>query len=274
MNKPKQPVSEARQAASRANGAKSKGPVTPEGKARSSKNATTHGLLARSLTLCDGDADLFESLHNNYIQRFTPRDQPEHDLLEEAVYAKWQMRQAWIMHARTLKMQIIADMEETNAEWDGIPLLDRQALALAKSLKDSNVLPNLERYARQLAAQSDRAIKLFMQLRAQTLPPTEPVVEPNEPEVMAEHYTSRPSECAEPNEPKDEKPNEPETEPAAALTTDHRPLTTPEAAALTTDHRPLTTNAAALTTDHRPLTTPEAAALTTDHRPLVPSRHR
>ena len=215
---PKAPPSEARQAASRANGAKSRGPVTPEGKARSSKNAVTHGILARSLTLSDGDAELFQTLQLSDMQRFTPRDQPEHDLIEEAVYAKWQMRQAWMMHARTLKMQIIADMEETNAEWDGIPLLDRQALALAKSLKDSNVLPNLERYARQLAAQSDRAIKLFMQLRAQTLPPTEPVVEPNEPKVMAEHYTSRPAEPAQPNAP--------ESEPAAAPTTDAAALTT------------------------------------------------
>ncbi len=229
---PKAPPSEARSAASRANGAKSKGPVTPEGKQRSSQNAVTHGLLARSLTLSDGDAQLFQSLHCNYIRRFTPRDQPEHDLIEEAVYAKWQMRQAWMMHARTLKIQILADFPEVNLEWDPIPMLDRQTLALAKSLKESTVLPNLERYARQLAAQSDRAIKLFMQLRDQRLPPTEPIVEPNEPEVMAEHYTSQPSETAQPNEP--------ENEPAAALTTDHRPLATSQA--LTTGHRPLTTN--------------------------------
>ncbi len=236
---PKQPPSEARQAASRANGAKSKGPVTPEGKQRSSQNAVTHGLLARSLTLSDGDAQLFDSLHSNYIRRFTPRDQPEHDLIEEAVYAKWQMRQAWMMHARTLKIQILADFPEVNLEWDPIPMLDRQTLALAKSLKESTVLPNLERYARQLAAQSDRAIKLFMQLRDQRLPPAEPIVEPNEPEVMAEHYKTEPSEpalttdhrppaTAQPNEPK------PAAEPAAPLTTGHRPLTTAQA----TDHRP------------------------------------
>ena len=123
----------------------------------------------------DGDAKLFQSLHSNYIQRFDPRDQPEHDLIEEAVYAKWQMRQAWMMHARTLKIQIIADFPNVNAEWDAIPMLDRQTLALAKSLKESTVLPNLERYARQLASQADRAIKLFMQLRDQRLPPTEPI---------------------------------------------------------------------------------------------------
>ena len=184
---PKQPVSEARSATSRANGAKSRGPVTPEGKQRSSQNAVTHGLLARSLTLSDGDAKLFDSHHDNYILRFDPRDQPEHDLIEEAAYAKWQMRQAWMMHARTLKIQILADFSEVNGEWDSIPMLDRHTLAFAKSLKESTALTNLERYARQLAAQAERAIKLFMELRAQRLPPVEPIEEPNEPEVMAEH---------------------------------------------------------------------------------------
>ena len=70
-------ASDAQNEANKLNAQNSTGPRTPEGKQRSSQNAVTHGLLARSLTLSDGDAKLFNSHHHNYILRFDPRDQPD-----------------------------------------------------------------------------------------------------------------------------------------------------------------------------------------------------
>ncbi len=48
--------------ASRANGARSRGPKTPEGKARSARNSTHHGLLARVLLLEGESRDRFDEL--------------------------------------------------------------------------------------------------------------------------------------------------------------------------------------------------------------------
>lgn len=156
------------------------------------------------LTLTPEDAELFEALHQNYIQRFEPRDQAEHDLIEEAVTAKWQLREAQMMHARTLRLQMVSDASEVDARWDPITLIDRQTLAFAKSLENGKVLPTLERYMRQLSTQSERAIKLFLKLRDHILPPPAPVQFDPSPEPA-------PPETPEPNEPETLPPDAPET---------------------------------------------------------------
>jgi hypothetical protein len=54
------PVSSARAEASRTNGAKSRGPKTPEGKARAAQNALKHGMRAQKyVVLPDEDAAEF-----------------------------------------------------------------------------------------------------------------------------------------------------------------------------------------------------------------------
>ena len=51
----------ARALASRRNGARSRGPTTAAGKARSARNALQHGLCARTVLLDDEDADRLEA---------------------------------------------------------------------------------------------------------------------------------------------------------------------------------------------------------------------
>ena len=69
MNTPKT-TSRRRQEASRHNGALSRGPVTPEGKARSSRNAVTHGCCATLLTFTPEDAGKYEASRATYVAHF------------------------------------------------------------------------------------------------------------------------------------------------------------------------------------------------------------
>jgi hypothetical protein len=63
----------ARAAASRKNGAKSRGPKTPEGKARSAQNALKHGLRAQKyVVLPDEDAAAFEALEAALMEELAP----------------------------------------------------------------------------------------------------------------------------------------------------------------------------------------------------------
>jgi hypothetical protein len=67
------PISNARAEASRKNGAKSRGPRTPEGKARSAQNALKHGLRAdRHVVLPKEDAAEFADLEAAMVEDLAP----------------------------------------------------------------------------------------------------------------------------------------------------------------------------------------------------------
>src|SRR6266699_2119100 len=76
----------------RENGAKSQGPKTAEGRAKSSRNAVKHGLSSRNpLVLeCENDDD-FQALHNNQMEIHRPATPAEQDLVDQMVAARWRI---------------------------------------------------------------------------------------------------------------------------------------------------------------------------------------
>lgn len=80
--------------ASRANAALSRGPITAEGKQRSSANAIRLGLLAKCVVLENESSECFNDLVAQYIERFAPADGVEFGIVEEMAVAHWRMRRA------------------------------------------------------------------------------------------------------------------------------------------------------------------------------------
>ncbi|MCE5307115.1 MAG: hypothetical protein LLG20_05695 [Acidobacteriales bacterium] len=146
---------------SRANGARSRGPVTPEGKARSSRNSIRHGLLAKCVVLSNESPAGFQELHDQFVNRFGPADGVEEGLLEEMVSAYWRLRRAWAIETRLL--------DDSLADQPPGDELGRMADAF-KSLASRPELALIHRYEARLHAISQRALYNFLLLRAGDMP--------------------------------------------------------------------------------------------------------
>ena len=151
--------SEKRITASRANGALSRGPKTPQGKARSSRNATRHGLLARVIVLEEEPEDAFRKLCHAYDTRFEPRDEVEAGMVHEMVANYWRLRRAWAIENRYF--------DTAMAVQDGPCATDRLMSAFS-SLADSNRLDLLHRYETRIHMMFQRALRNLLALRKAT----------------------------------------------------------------------------------------------------------
>src|ERR1017187_2811475 len=92
--------------ASRANGAGSQGPSTPQGKQRSSQNAIRHGLLARCIVLDKESRPAFEALLTQPLYSLQPADGGEFGMVEEMVASYWRMRRAWAIETRSEERRV------------------------------------------------------------------------------------------------------------------------------------------------------------------------
>jgi len=105
--------------ASRANGAQSHGPVTPEGKAQSAQNALRHGLRSTAVLIPGEDPEAFDRHVAAYLHRFQPADQPERDLVEAMAAARWRLKRLLELEARLLQEDDLARALSVVARYEG-----------------------------------------------------------------------------------------------------------------------------------------------------------
>ena len=155
-------TTERKQQAARANGAKSRGPVTPEGKARSSKNATTNGLTAETVLLPDESQERFNALLGSMIEAYRPSTDYEVSVVEKMAALNWQQDRLLGIDTATLAVQIEVMAPALDAELEHLSPPARIALAYRDLSDNSRVLSNLDRHASRIRRQ-------FNQLRTELL---------------------------------------------------------------------------------------------------------
>jgi hypothetical protein len=167
--------------AARANGAKSHGPITFEGKLASSRNATTHGMLSGTVVLTGESEDRFKALLADLHAELQPQTTVELTLVENMAVARWRQMRIWGMEKASMEYEMRAQSEARDAAEDH-PVEDtatRCALAFRTLSDDSRSLELINRYEARYDRQYLRAHHRFLQLVDRRTPP--PAPGPKEP---------------------------------------------------------------------------------------------
>src|SRR5579862_5583694 len=129
--------------ASRINGAKSRGPVTLEGRRASSRNAITHGMLSTVVTIKGESQSLFLKLCATMFGEFQLRTDFEESLIGDMAAARWNRMRIWGME----KAAIEAEMSRQAAMSDVAEAPATCAALAFRALADnSRVLDLINRY--------------------------------------------------------------------------------------------------------------------------------
>src|SRR5882672_4317 len=163
--------------ASRANGARSLGPVTPEGKKRSSMNAVRHGLLARCVVLDNESRDCFDQVVTQYLDCFRPANDVELGMIEEMIAAAWRQRRAWAIETSLMDTAI-------SRQPGGDELIRIAAAYTSLSQQPQSAL--ISRYEARLHRMFQHALKNLLLVRT--------IARPNEPDEPRTDSTELPNE--------------------------------------------------------------------------------
>ncbi len=199
--------SERQRQASRTNGSKSRGPVTPEGKIASSRNAITHGMLSGTVVLKGESTDRFVGLLTALLEEFQPQTPFEESLIENMAVARWRQMRIWGMEKASMDHEMRRQAQMPNCTAldptdESADAATRAAIAFRTLSDDSRSLELINRYESRYDRQYLRAHRRFLDVRDRRTPPT--VQRPEPPD----HEGTFPAE--KPVEPQPAPP-EPET---------------------------------------------------------------
>ena len=167
--------------ASRANGATSSGPVTPEGKQIASRNALQHGLTAaKHVLLSHEDRAEFERFHMDAIDHFQPRSAWEQRQVHLMTNFEWNLRRALAVESAAIDYALLEHEDLFKQSYKSAPMPFRTWHALKVQLARSPSMPLFHRYRHSLGSQFHAA---FLRLRDALKEPLEDLDDPDQPSL-------------------------------------------------------------------------------------------
>ncbi len=168
-NEPTTPhTPESRAEISRRNGAKSRGPISPEGRDKAARANLKHGFLARTIVLPNESAERFVTLFRTLKEQFRPANIVESHLVETMAVARWRQLRVWTLERAAIGLEI----RRTPPAPD-VPATEystQTAIILRDFTAGSRYLDYISSAETRFDRQYDRALRRLLSLRNQTAP--------------------------------------------------------------------------------------------------------
>jgi hypothetical protein len=148
----------------RANAAKSTGPKTPEGKARSSKNALRHGLTARRAVLPDESEPKYLALRRRYVDHFRPSNIVEVHLVGVMALTQWRINRLATVETSYLARELESRRDDIRRYVDN-PDAEKSMAWTFDRVSGGTTLPLIHRFEASLHRTFNRAFKQLQDLR-------------------------------------------------------------------------------------------------------------
>jgi len=165
------PVTVAGRLASLANSAKSTGAITPEGRALSSQNAIRHGILAESIVLASESAERFSEVLSTMQEELQPASPIESRYVETMALAEWRRLRLICLEKEQITIethrQEAADLSNLSNDGEAEVSSTRYTALAFRALSDeSRAQELLNRYEARYDRQYQRALNGLRAYRA------------------------------------------------------------------------------------------------------------
>ena len=156
-------TSDLKSATSRANGAKSNGPKTAEGREKSSRNSLTHGFTSKKTIVlkCENEGE-FQKMLGYYATTYQPCCPVQEDLVHEMVACRWRMERLRLIETALIDSEMDRELPEAEITDDpGYQL----ASAFRRLVDDSRALALASRYESRLHRIHERSHRTLRELQ-------------------------------------------------------------------------------------------------------------
>jgi hypothetical protein len=163
-------TSELKSETSRANGAKSHGPKTAEGREKSSHNSFKHGFTAKKTIVLECEnKEQFQEVLGYYTVTYQPGSAVEEDLVSEMVACRWRMQRLRLIETALIDSEMDRELPDVETPEDpGYQL----AFAFRRLVDESRAISLASRYESRLHRIHERTHRTLRELQQTRLTPT------------------------------------------------------------------------------------------------------